>query len=394
MQLAEDFLTDPYSTWRRLRDDAPVEPYQMPGGRRVWFVTRYDDVRAALADPLLGKDSRRMEELFGPRDRRSEFQAGGVLGAHMLNSDPPDHERLRRMVNRAFTARRIEGLRPRIEDITAGLLDAIEPGTEVDLLDVFAFPLPITVICELLGMPEADRAEFRAWSNVLISGGRRETVQQAQRSMAAALAGLVAAKRADPGDDMLSDLVRARDADDRLSENELTSMAFLLLVAGHETTVNLIGNGVLALLDNPDQQAALRADRSLLPAAIEEMLRYEGPLRNATMRFTLASTTIGGVEVPAGEIVMLSVGSANRDGRRFADPDEFDLRHDPTGHLAFGHGIHFCLGAPLARLEAEVAFTGLLNRFGRIELAVPRDEVRWRPGNLFRALERFPVRLG
>ncbi|HEY1575149.1 MAG TPA: cytochrome P450 [Pseudonocardiaceae bacterium] len=394
MRLAEDFLTDPHPSWHRLRDEAPVEPLPLPNGRRVWLVTRYDDVRTALADPLLGKDSRRMEELFGARDRRSEFQAGGVLGAHMLNSDPPDHERLRRLVNRAFTARRIEGLRPRIEDITAGLLAAIESGSEVDLLDAFAFPLPITVICELLGMPEDDRDEFRAWSNTLISGGHRETVLAAQRSMAAALAALVAVKRADPGDDLLSDLVRARDADDRLSENELTSMAFLLLVAGHETTVNLIGNGVLALLDNPDQQAALRADRSLLPAAIEEMLRYQGPLRNATIRFTLEPTTIGGVEVPAGEIVMLSVGSANRDDRRFTEPDEFDLAHDPTGHLAFGHGSHFCLGAPLARLEAEIAFTGLLNRFDHMELAVPRDELRWRPGNLIRALERFPVRLG
>ncbi|HEX3648160.1 MAG TPA: cytochrome P450, partial [Pseudonocardiaceae bacterium] len=279
MRVDESYLTDPYATWRLLRDEAPVEPIELPGGRRVWLVTRYEDVRAALANPLLGKDSKRLAELSGrPVGERSRIRSSGVLGEHMLNSDPPDHDRLRRLVSRAFTARRIEGLRPRIEQIAAGLLDAIDPGSEVDLLESFAFPLPVTVICELLGMPEADRADFRAWSHVLVSGGQVDTLRQAMDSVAEALTALVAAKRADPGDDMLSDLVRARDADDRLSENELTSMAFLLLVAGHETTANLIGNGVLALIDNPDQQAALRADRSLLPAAIEEMLRYQGPL--------------------------------------------------------------------------------------------------------------------
>ncbi|HKN95631.1 MAG TPA: cytochrome P450 [Pseudonocardiaceae bacterium] len=395
MRLDESYLSDPYPTWRRLRDEAPVESLDLPVDRRVWLVTRYADVRAALANPLLCKDAARLDEIAGrPAGQRSPIRSGGVLGAHMLNTDPPDHDRLRRLVSRAFTVRRIEDLRPRIEQITAGLLDAIDPGGEVDLVDRFAFPLPVTVICELLGMPEADRADFRAWSNVLVSGGHRDTLREAMDSVAAALTALVAAKRADPGDDMLSALVRARDADDRLSENELISMAFLLLVAGHETTANLIGNGVLALLDNPDQQAALRADRSLLPGAIEEMLRYQGPLRQATPRFTVAPTVIGGVEVPAGDVVTLAVGSANRDERRYPGADEFDLRRDPSGHLAFGHGIHFCLGAPLARLEAEIAFAGLLDRFAHIELAVPRDELRWRPGALMRALTSLPVRVG
>jgi cytochrome P450 len=386
VRLDERYLVDPYPAWRELRDEAPVEALELPRGRRAWLVTRYDDVRSALANPLLGKDFRKMDAAAAGAFRE------GVLGAHMLNTDPPDHERLRRLVSRAFTGRRIEQLRPRIEQITAELLAAIEPGSTVDLLDALAFPLPVKVICELLGVRDEDQDSFHTWSNTLVAGRDREAVREAQRSMTAALTALVAAKRAEPGADMLSELVRARDADDRLTENELTSMAFLLLVAGHETTVNLIGNGVLALLDNPDQQAAVRADRSLLPGAIEEMLRYQGPLRQATPRFTLAPTVLGGAEVPAGELVLLAVGSANRDDRRYADPDVFDVRRDTGGHLAFGHGIHFCLGAPLARLEAEIAFTGLLDRFAHIELAVPRDEVRWRPAGLMRALTGLPVR--
>jgi cytochrome P450 len=385
VRLDESYLSDPYPTWRTLRDDAPVEPLDVAADRRIWLVTRYADVRAALANPLLGKDAARLADTA---DRRSPMRSGGVLGAHMLNMDPPDHDRLRRLVSRAFTVRRIEDLRPRIERITADLLDAIDPGGEVDLLESFAFPLPVTVICELLGMPEADRADFRVWSNVLVTGGHRDTVRQAMESVAAALTALVAAKRADPGEDMLSELVRARDADDRLSENELISMAFLLLVAGHETTANLIGNGVLALLDNPDQQAALRADRSLLPGAIEEMLRYQGPLRQATPRFTVAPTVIGGVEVPAGDVVTLMVGSANRDERRYPDADEFDLRRDPAGHLAFGHGIHFCLGAALARIEGELALSALLRRCRTVELSGP---VTRGTTPMFRSIRHLPV---
>jgi cytochrome P450 len=395
VRLTEDYLIDPYPIWRAMRAESPVGAVTTPGGLRVWLVTRYADVRVALADATLGKDVRRIEELF-VRHHTGDITSAGdhALSAHMLDSDPPDHERLRRLVNKAFTSRRIEQLRPRIEEISRDLLDAIGAGGEVDLLDAFAFPLPITVICELLGMPIEDRDDFREWSNLLLSGGEPDDVDNAERSMITALTDLVAAKRARPGDDMLSALVQARDADDRLSEHELTAMAFLLLVAGHETTVNLIGNGVLALIDHPDQQAALRADMSLLPGTIEEFLRYQGPLRHATFRFTREPVELGGVVVPEGELVMLGLASANRDDEHFAEPDRLDIRRDTAGHLAFGHGIHYCLGAPLARLEAEIAFTGLLGRFGTIELSVPRDEVRWRPGNLIRGLARLPVRLG
>ncbi|HEX4705873.1 MAG TPA: cytochrome P450 [Pseudonocardiaceae bacterium] len=395
-QLGDDFVNDPHAMNRRLREEAPVHPVVLPRGLKVWLVTRYADVRSALADATLSKDSANINELFTRHSTSSEEFAGGSaeLAGHMLNSDPPDHERLRRMVNKAFTARRIEKLRPRIEEITSGLITDIGPAAEVDLLDVFAFPLPITVICVLLGVPTKDREDFRRWSNVLVSGGVEPAeIQEAATAMVGYLSDMIAAKRAEPGEDMMSALIAASDAGDRLSHEELIGMAFLLLVAGHETTVNLIANGLLALITNPDQLAALRADRSLLPGAIEEFLRFESPVKNATLRYTTVPTDVGGVVVPAGEFLVLSLGSANRDPDRYPDPDRLDIGRDVSGHMAFGHGIHYCLGAPLARLEAEIAFTRLLDAYDRIELTVPVAELNWRPGILIRGLERFPVRL-
>ncbi|HEY0805824.1 MAG TPA: cytochrome P450 [Pseudonocardiaceae bacterium] len=394
--LGEEFMQDPHALHRRMREEGPVQPVVLPRGLKVWIVTRYADVRAALADNRLHKDSRGIDDLFEVHStNREQFIGGGeALVGHMLNSDPPDHERLRRLVNKAFTARRIEQLRPRIDEITAGLLADIGPSAEVDLLDAFAFPLPITVICELLGIPTKDRDDFRTWSNILLSGTTEPGgSQKAAIEMSQYLSNLVVAKRAEPGDDLISGLVAAHDDDDRLSDHELIAMAFLLMVAGHETTVNLIANGVLALIANPDQMAALRADRSLLPGPIEEFLRFESPVKNATLRYTVEPTEIGGVPVPAREFVVLSLGSANRDPDRFADPDHLDINRDTSGHMAFGHGIHYCLGAPLARLEADVAFNRLLDAYDRIELTVPVDELRWRPGMLIRGLERFPVNL-
>ncbi|HEX4721720.1 MAG TPA: cytochrome P450, partial [Pseudonocardiaceae bacterium] len=377
-ELSEEFLQDPHALNRRLRAEGPVRPVVLPRGLKVWMVTRYADVRAALADNRLHKDSRDIEDLFERHSNNAERFVGGgeSLVGHMLNSDPPDHERLRRLVNKAFTARRIEQLRPRIEEITESLLAGIGPKAEVDLLDTFAFPLPITVICELLGIPTEDRDDFRTWSNVLISGGVEPGVmQQAAIDMAGYLSKSIEAKRTNPGEDMMSALVAAHDDDDRLSQDELIAMAFLLLVAGHETTVNLIANGVLALIENPDQLAALRADRSLLPGAIEEFLRFESPVKNATLRYTVEPTAIGDVMVPAREFVVLSLGSANRDPNRYEDADHLNIHRDTSGHMAFGHGIHYCLGAPLARLEAEVAFNRLLDAYDEIELTVPVEDL-------------------
>jgi cytochrome P450 len=386
-QLGADYYRDPYAVHARLRAERPVAAVAMPGGMTGWLITGYPQARAALTSPRLAKSP----PGWNP-DPDSIYTA---LELHMLNSDPPDHERLRRLVNKAFTARRIERLRPRIEAITAGLLDEMSTEPEVDLLASFAFPLPITVICELLGIPVADRDDFRTWSATVVSNAASpETSMAHATAMARYFAALLAAKRRQPADDLLSALIAARDeGEDRLSENELVSMAFLLLIAGHETTVNLIGNGMLTLLLNPAELARVRDDPSLLGRAVEELLRHVNPVSHATLRFAAEPVEIGGVRIGTGEAVVISLSGADRDPARFTDPDRLDVGRDTSGHLAFGHGIHYCVGAPLARLEAEIAFGGLLARFGSMELAVPFESLRWRPSTLIHGLEALPVRL-
>ncbi len=383
------FKANPHPTYAALRDHDPVRRVTLPSGLPAWLVTRYEDVKAVLADPRLSKDVRRFPD---PGRYLVAADLRETISRHMLNADPPDHTRLRKLVSKAFTPRRVEALRPRVQQITEELLDRMAPLGRVDLIDAFAFPLPVTVICELLGVPVEDRDEFRVWSNVIIEGvGAGDRFESAVRAMDKYLRELVEAKRRSPGDDMLSDLIAAREEGDRLSEGELTSMAFLLLVAGHETTVNLIGNGVYLLLTHPDQLALLRSDPGLLPSAVEEFLRYEGPAETSTLRFATEPIEIGGVTIPAGEVVLVALASANRDGRRFADADRLDITRGDSQHLAFGHGIHYCLGASLARLEGQVAIGELLARFPDLALAVPPEELAWRPGTLIRGLCELPV---
>jgi cytochrome P450 len=389
--LGAEYFSDPYSVHARLRAEHPVAQVIMPGGMPAWLITGYAQARAALTDPRL---------LKMPKDWRPEQDSMfAALDLHLLNSDPPDHERLRKLVNKAFTARRVELLRPRITAITAALLDDMSARQEVDLLTAFAFPLPVTVICELLGVPVADRDQFRAWSATIVSETvSPEVVHAHLTSMLGYFRELLAARRRAPADDLLSALISVRDdtaRDDtgRLSENELLSMAWLLLVAGHETTVNLIGSGVLALLLHPGELARLRADPALLGSAVEELLRYVSPVNDATLRFTGEPVDLGGVHIGPGEVVLVSLSGANRDPSRYAGSEGLDVGRDSTGHLAFGHGIHYCLGAPLARLEAEIAFGALLQRFASITLAVPPSELRWRPSSLIHGLESLPVRL-
>jgi cytochrome P450 len=385
-ELGAEYFQDPYSVHARLRAQRPVSAIIMPGGPPAWLVTGYAEARAALSDPRLGKNM--------PGWRPEPDSIFAALDQHMLNSDPPDHERLRRLVNKAFTTRRVELLRPRIAAITAGLLDDMSTQREVDLLASFAFPLPITVICELLGVPVADQDDFRAWSATIVSNTVTPEVFHADATaMVRYFVALLPAKRHEPADDLLSALISARDDGDQLNENELLSMAFLLLVAGHETTVNLIGNGMLALLLSPGEFARLRADRSLLGGAVEELLRHVNPVNNATFRFASEPVEIGGVHIGPGEVVLVALSAANTDPSRYPDPDRLDVGRDTSGHLAFGHGIHHCLGAPLARLEAEIAFGGLLSRFGSMRLAVPAESLRWRPSTLIHGLEALPVQL-
>ncbi|MGW4567185.1 cytochrome P450 family protein [Streptomyces sp. NPDC004561] len=385
-EFGDAFRRDPHPVYALLRERGPVHRVRLQGtdeGYETWLVVGYEEARAALADPRLAKDTSKSDTSLYDEE---------LIGRHMLLSDPPQHTRLRGLVARAFTMRRVEELRPRIQRITDRLLDEMLPHGRADLIDALAYPLPITVICELLGVPEMDRAEFRKMSTEVVAPTSAESEYDAFVRLTGYLTDLIEDKRcAGPSGDLLSDLIRTTAEDgDRLSLKELRGMAFLLLIAGHETTVNLIGNGVLALLTHPEQLAALRADPSLLDGAVEEMLRHEGPVENATFRFAAEPLEIGGTAIARGDHVMIGLSAAQRDGARFTDPDRFDIRRDTRGHLAFGHGIHYCLGAPLARLEGRVAIGSLLERAPGLALDGPPGE--WLPGMLMRGVRSLPVR--
>jgi cytochrome P450 len=385
-EFGDGFRTDPHPVYARLRERGPVHRVRLPEPdqhHETWLVVGYEEARTALADPRLAKDASKIGMLFLDEE---------LIGKYLLGTDPPQHTRLRALVSRAFTMRRVEELRPRIEEITHGLLDAMLPHGRADLVESFAYPLPITVICELLGVPEMDRTAFRAMSTEAVAPTSAESEHDAFVRLAAYLTELIEDKRcAGPSGDLLSELIRTTAEDgDRLSVNELRGMAFVLLIAGHETTVNLISSGVLALLTHPDQLAALRADPSLVDGAVEEALRYEGPVENATFRFAAEPLEIGGTKIDRGDAVMIGLTAADRDTRRYADPDRFDVRRDTRGHLAFGHGVHYCLGAPLARLEARTAIRALLERAPGLTLDGPPGD--WLPGMLMRGVRSLPVR--
>ncbi|MEU3069371.1 cytochrome P450 [Streptomyces sp. NPDC006906] len=379
-----DFTADPYPYYAKLRAEGPVHTVRTEEMERIWLIVGHDEGRAALADQRFGKDW----HTAGPWEP-SEVQ----LSANMLELDAPHHTRLRRLVVREFTARRIEALRPRITRITEELLDAMVPQGSADLVDALAFPLPMTVICELLGVPDIDREAFRALSNGIVTPTREQRDADPAGAMNACLVDLIADKRRSPGDDLLSALIRTTDEDgDSLSSAELVGMAFLLLVAGHETTVNLIANGVRALLDHPGQLALLRADPGLIDGAVEEMLRYDGPVETTTFRFAREPVTIGDTVIPRDAAVLVALASADRDPARFPAPDTFDIRREPQGHLAFGHGAHYCLGAPLARMEARIAIGALLERCPGLAHDPSVGELDWLPGLLMRGTRGLPVR--
>ncbi|MFJ8823045.1 cytochrome P450 [Streptomyces sp. NPDC102467] len=378
---ARSFYADPYPVYDALRRRGTVHRVRTPGPgpqEELYLIVGHEASRAAFTDPRLVKSPP-----WGFDD--------DVIGRHLLFADAPEHGRLRSLVTREFTARRVAGLVPRIQKITDELLDDMVPRGSADLIAALAFPLPLVVICELLGVPDIDRDRFRRMSTQVVaptSGDESDVYVE----LAEFLDALIEDKRcSEPADDLLSALIRTTAEDgDRLSPSELRGMAFLLLVAGHETTVNLIGNGVRALLSHPDQLAALRADMSLLDGAVEEMLRYDGPVETATHRFAAGPVEIDGVLIPADAPVLIGIGSADRDPDRFAHPDDFDFRRDARGHMAFGHGIHFCLGAPLARIEGRTAIRSLLERCP--DLALDGAPDTWLPGVLMRGVRELPVR--
>lgn len=386
------FVADPFPLYAKLREDGPVRHVLIGGGLEAWLVTRYEDALAALSDHRLSSDVRdasdtRLLQQLPETERESML-------SNMLRSDPPDHTRLRRLVSKAFTARRVAAMRPRIQDVTDRLLDAVVGSGRADLIADFALPLPVTVISELLGVPVDDRHDFQRWTDRMIMRGPElpdpAVVNEAWQHMRAYVTELIGAKRQDPGDDLLGALVTARDEEQRLTEDELIAMVFLLLVAGYITTVNLIGGGIAMLLAHPDQLDLLRSDPGLLPGAVEEFLRYDGPVNPGIARFAREDAEIAGVTVPRGATVLIASAIADRDPARFAAPERLDITRQDNAHLAFGHGIHYCLGAPLARLEGQIAIGTALRRLPGLALAVAPDELPWRPGGL-RGPEALPV---
>ncbi|MFF0189746.1 cytochrome P450 [Streptomyces sp. NPDC005244] len=380
------FTENPHPVYAELRTLGPVHRVRLPppdAHHETWLVVGYEEARAALADPRLAKDAEKIGITFLDEE---------LIGKYLLVADPPQHTRLRSLIAREFTPRRVAALGPRIQEVTDGLLDAMLPGGRADLVESFAYPLPLTVICELLGVPGPDRAAFRALSTEAVAPTSAESEYDAFVRLAAYLGDLIEDKRsAGPADDLLSGLIRTTAEDgDRLSPEELRGMAFVLLVAGHETTVNLIAGAVHALLTHPDQLTALRADMTLLDGTIEETLRYEGPVENATFRYATQPLDISGTAIASGDAVMVGLTAADRDGTRYPAPDRFDIRREARGHIAFGHGIHYCLGAPLARLEARVALGSLLERCP--DLALDGPPSGWLPGMLMRGARRVPVR--
>ncbi|MGW7574872.1 cytochrome P450 [Streptomyces sp. NPDC054765] len=428
-----EFSRDPYPLLAALRSRGPVQQVPTGNGRTTWVVTGWAEARTALADARLSKDTARY---FA--DRPGNRNLAPAVSRTMLATDPPHHGRLRKLAMKAFTPAAVARLEPRIRVIAEELADALAARGSADLVEEFAVPLPIAVISELLGVPEPDRAAVRHWSDDLFAASAPDTVDRASHALSDYMTRLIAARRADPGEDVLSGLIAARDETDRLSESELVSLAVLLVVAGHETTTHLIGNGMLALLRDGALRRRLRADPGLLPAAVEEFLRHDAPITLATFRFATEPIELGGVRIGAGEVVLVSPGAANRDPAQFPAPDEVRLdrhrrparhgrpvspnhpehpnghRHPrqpeglkgpecpegpagpdrPAGHLSFGHGPHHCLGAPLARVEARIAFEVLLTRFPGIRPAVDSwDALDWRRTRLMHGLASLPVLL-
>jgi cytochrome P450 len=392
---------NPFPLFAEVRESAAVHEVTLADGHDAWLVVRYEEARAALNDPRLSKDMH--AALATGADLVAEGLPGPAFARHMLSVDPPDHTRLRRLVSSAFTRGRVERLRPRVQRIVDDLLADLavhEADEPVDLVATFAFPLPFTVICELLGVPEPDRAALgRGLGSMLVptlTPVAYARAKEASDAVVAMLHELVDTKQHQPGDDLVSGLISARDGDERLDDQELLSTIFQLIVAGHDTTTTLIGNSVVALLANPQQLAQLRANPRNIAAAVEELLRYDAPVPHSTFRYALEPVQIGDVTIPAGSQVIISMAAANRDAARYSNPEQLDIGRAGNRHLAFGHGIHHCLGAPLARMEGQLALASLLHRYPELRLAVPVEDLHWGHGDglVLRGLSELPVILG
>ncbi|WP_405117663.1 cytochrome P450 [Paenibacillus sp. FSL H8-0317] len=382
----KEFTHNPYPVYEKLRKDEPVFRIMFPHGEFGWIITRYEDAVQILKDPRFSKD---MVRRYGAENQ-------SIFSNNMLFSDPPDHKRLRGLVQKAFTPKLVADMRSHIQDIADELLDNLPSQEKMNLIDDFAFPLPIIVISEILGVPLEDRDKFRIWSNTIIDASIAESAElfeQHAREFTDYLTAWFAKVRRDPGTDLISQLVIAEESGQQLTEQELLGVVSLLIIAGHETTVNLIGNGILALLEHPEQRELLINQPELIHNAIEEMLRYNGPVEFSTSRWALEDIEFRGQRIAQGDLVIVALDSANRDEQQFKDADIFDITREKSSHLAFGKGIHLCLGAPLARLEGEIAVSTLLNRFPNIQLQADVNELEWRPGMNVRGVKEIPVQL-
>lgn len=387
------FKADPYGFYREARDRGPVARVKLPTGVDCWLVTEYALARSLLLDDRLSKDSRdananwhRSRVTFAGRDSRPLFR-------HLLTMNPPDHSRLRRLVASSFAPARIRGMRDTVRSVVEEALDQLPAGEVVDFVSGFAAPVPLTMISEILGVPIADRPHFRRWSELLMSADEdeRDSVPTAASELSAYLLEQIERRRKEPDESLFGGLIAALDRDE-MSEQELVALGFIILVAGHETTMSLLSAGLLILLETPGAWDGLCAEPATAAAAVEELLRLCAPVEVATPRFATATIEVGRAVIAPGDTVYIGLAAANRDPARFERPDEYDADR-ASGHLAFGHGIHFCLGAFLARLEGTVALEALARRFPRIELAAPPEELPWKPGLLMRGLQAMPVRL-
>lgn len=384
----ETFTRDPYPAYTKMRNEAPVSNVLLPDGQYAWMITKYEDAVAALKDKRFIKDFTKLTD--------TDSQHGSVFSQNMLFADMPDHKRLRGLVSKAFTPQMIVGMRDRIQEITDELLDEISGKDHVNIIDSFAFPLPIIVICEMLGIPTEDRDKFRIWSNSMIEGSDGEFAQDMEKNMNEFIAYLgkrFAIMRKNPGEDLISKLIVSEEQGDQLTEQELYGVVSLLIIAGHETTVNFIGNGVMALLEYPEQLAMLKEQPELIHTAIEEVLRYNDPVEFSTSRWAGEDLDFKGQSIRKGDLVIVVLNSANHDPDQFKDPEIFDITRQKSKHLAFGKGIHACLGAPLARLEGEIAINSLLKRFPNMKLNIDRNDLQWRAGMIVRGVKELPLSL-
>ena len=394
---SSEFKATAYAFYQELRRTKPVYAAKLPDGQTGWLVTRYDDVNRALKDERLFKDKRKLRKRMGLARLPGFLRSLEALERNMLDVDPPDHGRLRGLVHKGFTPRRVEQMAGRVERLADELL--LKVGTEgsFDLLREYALPIPSTIISEMLGVPASDQVRFHRWSSDIVAASAGKSLLHVLPSLLSLfrflryLKQVIARKSAEPEDDLISALVQAEEASDRLSQDEVLAMVFLLVVAGHETTVNLIGNGTLALLQHPGERERLRAEPRLYRSAVEEFLRFYSPVEVATERYAREPIDVAGVTIPKDALVCPVLASANRDESQFERPDELDVSRENNRHLAFGDGIHFCLGAPLARLEGRIAIEKLHAHRPNLKLPVSPEELRWRRGLNLRGLEALPV---